>query len=218
MVAQTQNLKQFLAVVRADLYRYQGARGIAGFLRVYFRKPGFHYVFWMRLTHWLSAHRVLAIPYFLSSWRRGRLQIKYGITIPHTTQIGPGLFIGHFGGIVVNEDAIIGSNCNLSHGVTIGQKNRGHFKGCPRIGDSVYVGPGAVIIGSVSIGSDVAIGASAVLVGHVNDHEVVVGNPAHVVSTRGAKDYVNWTLDDGRLSPDRSNPHRKATQTPSHER
>jgi len=138
---------------------------------------------------------MLAIPYYLSSLLRHRLEIKYGISLPHTTQIGPGLFIGHFGSIVVNEGATIGRNCNLSHGVTIGQKNRGKFKGCPQIGDCVYIGPGAAIIGSVTVGSNVAIGANAVVVNHINESEVVVGNPARVVSTGGAKDYVNWILD-----------------------
>ncbi|HPC94050.1 MAG TPA: hypothetical protein PLU87_03845 [Sedimentisphaerales bacterium] len=127
---------------------------------------------------------------------RRRLEIKYGISIPHTTDIGPGLFIGHWGGIVVNDRVIIGRDCNLSHGVTIGRRNRGRFKGCPRIGDRVYVGPGAAIIGSVCVGSDVAIGANAVVVDHVPDNAVVVGNPAYVVSARGSDGYVNWTLDE----------------------
>ena len=62
--------------------------------------------------------------------------------------------------------------------------------------DASALGPGAVIIGSVSVGSDVAIGANAVVVSHVNDHEVVIGAPAHSISTKGAKDYVNWILGD----------------------
>lgn len=183
-------------VIRADLYRYGGATGIKGFLATYHQKPGFQYVLWMRLAAHLHRRRRWWIPYSFSSWMRHRLEIKYGISIPHTTHIGPGLFIGHFGGIVVNDSVVIGRNCNLSHGVTIGQKNRGRFKGCPRIGDRVYIGPGAAIIGSVSVGSDVAIGANAVVVDHAPDNAVVVGNPAYVVSARGSEGYVNWTLDE----------------------
>jgi len=145
------------------------------------------------MAGYLSQNRFLAVPCWIVRVQRHRLEMKYGISIPHSTPIGPGLLIGHFGGIVVNEHASIGRNCNLSHGVTIGQKNRGKFQGYPRIGDSVYVGPGAVIIGSVCVGSNVAIGASAVVVNHVEDSAVVVGNPAHVVSMKGSQDYVNWT-------------------------
>lgn len=77
----------------------------------------------------------------------------YGISIPYNTRIGSGLYIGHFGGIVVNSEAVIGKNCNIHHGVTIGQANRGDKKGYPVIGDRVFIGPGAVvIIGKVKVG------------------------------------------------------------------
>jgi serine O-acetyltransferase len=183
-------------VIRADLYRYRGATGIKGFLATYYGKPGFRYVFWMRTAAYFRERSWFGVPYYLCNWLRHRLEVKYGISIPHTTQIGPGLFLGHFGGIVVNERAVIGRNCNLSHGVTIGQRNRGRFEGCPRLGDGVYVGPGAVIIGSVSVGSNVAIGANAVVVDHVDNGAVVAGNPARIVSMKGSEGYVNWVLDE----------------------
>jgi serine O-acetyltransferase len=186
--------RSYVRIIKADLYRYGGAAGMWGFCRTYFRQPGFRYTVWMRTASYLSVHPFLKISYWIASRTRHHLEVKYGISIPHSTQIGPGLFIGHFGGIVVNEHASIGRNCNLSHGVTIGQKNRGRFKGCPRVGDSVYIGPGAAIIGSVSVGSNVAIGANAVVVDHVGDNEVVAGNPAHCVSSKGAEGYINWTL------------------------
>lgn len=192
----TTNSKSFTGVVKADLYRYDGATGAKGFLKNYLWEPGFRYTFWMRIASYISGNPLLRVPFWIARLQRHRLEIKYGISIPHTTQIGPGLFIGHFGGIVVSDHASIGRNCNLSHGVTIGQKNRGKYKGYPSIGDSVYIGPGVSIIGSVSVGSNVAIGANAVVVKNVEDNAVVVGNPARTVSTEGSKDYVNWTLDD----------------------
>jgi serine O-acetyltransferase len=194
---QKNKLGHFVKIIRADLYRYQGANGIRGFIDKYLHKPSFRYVFWMRLSAYLYGRKKFLLPfYIISNWWRCRLEIKYGISIPFNTQIGHGLFIGHFGGIVVNENAIIGRNCNLSHGVTIGQKNRGHFKGVPIIGDAVYIGPGAVIIGSVSVGSNVAIGANAVVVDNIKDNEVVVGNPARVVSSKGSESYVNWVFNE----------------------
>ena len=188
------DFQKLIRTIKADLYRYSGAKGFRKFLYTYNRKPGFRYTFWMRAAGYLHNKKLLTIFYFFSSWLRHRLEIKYGISIPHTTQIGEGLFIGHFGCIVVNEKSVIGRNCNLSHGVTIGQKNRGQFKGCPIIGDNVYIGPGAMIIGSVNIGSNVAVGGNSVVTKNVNDNEVIVGNPAHSISLKGSEGYVNWVL------------------------
>ena len=189
-------LTNFLTVIKSDLYRYEGAMGVIGFLKNYIKEPGFRYSFWMRMTAFLEGNSSFIIPYCVARLQQHRLGIKYGISIPHVTQIGPGLYIGHFGGIVVNPRVSIGHNCNLSHGVTIGQKNRGKYKGYPKIGDCVFIGPGVSIIGSVIIGSNVAIGANAVVVHDINDNEVAGGNPAKIISTKGAQDYINWTLNE----------------------
>lgn len=69
-----------------------------------------------------------------------RMRERYGLEIPSTTQIGPGLYLGHAFNITVNEAAVIGANCNLHKGVTIGQENRGKRKGAPVLGDCVWVG------------------------------------------------------------------------------
>jgi len=190
------SVRELSSVLRADLYRNHGAQGWRGFLKTYMRQPAFRYIFWMRLAGWLQANKYLFAGYWFALWQYCRLGVKYGINIPHTTRIGPGLFIGHFGGIVVHERSSIGRNFSISQGVTIGQKNRGRYKGWPTIGNSVYVGPGACIIGSVSVGSNVAIGANAVVVHDVEDNEVVVGNPAHSVSKGGADSYVTWPCSD----------------------
>jgi serine O-acetyltransferase len=81
--------------------------------------------------------------------------------------------------------------------------------GFPTIGDSVYMGPGACIIGRVSIGSDVAVGAHAVVVRDVMDGEVVAGNPARQVSGGGAKDYINYTVGDEGVKSEISDYERK---------
>jgi len=180
-------------LIWADLYRYDGARGLKGFFAKYLREPGFRFTFWMRLSASLGEAPLLYVVYLMARWERRRLEHKFGITIPHTTCIGPGLFIGHFGGIVVHGAAVIGRNCNLSHDVTIGQTNRGDHQGCPVIGDSVYLGPGSKVIGRVIIGSNVAIGANAVVTHDVQDGEVVAGVPARVISHQGSVGYINWT-------------------------
>jgi len=123
----------------------------------------------------------------------GHYTFKYGISISPTTPIGSGLYIAHFGGIVVNTDASIGKNCNLSHGITIAQTNRGKRKGVPVIGDNVYIGPGAKIIGRITVGNNVAIGANCVVTRDVPDNAVVVGIPARIISYAGSEGYVNRT-------------------------
>jgi serine O-acetyltransferase len=178
--------------IRADLYRYRKAQGIRQGFATYRTWPGFRFSFWMRTTAYFHCHRIWWPFYCISKSLYHRYLIKYGIQIPFTTAIGPGLFIGHFGCIVVNCEAVIGRNCNLSHGVTIGRANRGERKGCPIIGDEVYFGPGSKVIGQVSIGSNVAIGANSVVTKDVKSNEVVVGIPAHVVSDEGTEGYINY--------------------------
>jgi serine O-acetyltransferase len=116
---------------------------------------------------------------------------KYGINIPPYTKIGSGLYIGHFGCITVSPNVIIGKNCNVSPGIAIGQVNRGIRKGWPVIGDNVYIGPGAKIIGNVTIGNNVAIGANCVVTRDIPDNAVVVGIPGKVISYKGSEGYIN---------------------------
>ena len=119
--------------------------------------------------------------------------VKYGISIPHQTSIGSGFYIGHFGGIVVNYKTKIGNNCNISQNVTIGRANRGKKTGCPTLGDNIYIGPGAAIIGKINIGNNVAIGANCVVTHDIPDNAVVVGVPGKVISMAGSEGYVNRT-------------------------
>ncbi len=120
-------------------------------------------------------------------------ETKFGISISDVVNIGSGLFIGHFGGIVVHDDTVIGRDCNISQGVTIGITNRGERKGVPIIGDRVYIAPGAKIIGGILIGNDAAIGANCVVTKDVPEHAVVVGVPGKVVSDKGSEGYINNT-------------------------
>lgn len=108
--------------------------------------------------------------------------------------IGKGLYLGHYFGIVINEDVIMGCNINLSNDVTIGQTNRGGRKGVPILGNNIYIGPGARIIGKVVIGNNVAIGANAVVTHDVPDNAVVAGVPARIISYSGSVGYVNNTV------------------------
>lgn len=192
----------------ADLYRYYGKADRLTFARMlflYWETPGFRYTFYMRLCSFLFEARptVLVKPFYvLFRLLLKHYEYKYGIRIAPSTQIGAGFCIGHFGDIGVHPNAVIGVNCNISQGVSIGQASRGAYKGHPTLGDGVFVGPGAKIMGSVYVGNNVAIGANSVVTKDVPDNAVVVGVPGKIISFEGARDYViNTEYYSGRPAP-----------------
>lgn len=114
-----------------------------------------------------------------------------GISINPGANIGPGLYIGHFGGVIVGE-ATIGTNCNLSQGVTLGRTGRIGEHGAPRLGDRVWVGPGAVVVGPVEVGDDALIGANTVVTKDVPARSLAIGSPMRVIPEAGSFDYVRY--------------------------
>jgi len=118
------------------------------------------------------------------------IEVSTGTSLPYTALIGPGLYIGHFGNIIVNGNAVIGSNCNLSQGVTIGISGRGERRGVPRVGNRVYFGANAVAAGSITIGDDVIIGGNSLANADVPPHCTVIGVPAVIVSNKGSEEYI----------------------------
>lgn len=120
--------------------------------------------------------------------RLARLSTKTHIQIPWACEIGPGFYIGHLGRVIVNPQARIGANCNIATGVTIGAVSRGKREGAPVIGDDVWIGTNAVIVGGVTIGSDVVIAPGAYVNFDVPPHSVVLGNPGVVHAKEHATD------------------------------
>lgn len=119
-------------------------------------------------------------------------QIKYGFQIYPETEIGEGFYLGHWGTVVINPKAKIGKNCNIAQGVTIGQANRGKNEGVPEIGDDVWIGPNAVVVGKIKIGNNVLIAPNAYINFDVPANSVVVGNPATISSNAKATEgYIN---------------------------
>ena len=185
-------------LVLSDLYRMTADTRLVTFIKYLFFNNEYKYVFWLRTCRYCKSSRILKWTLFpLTRYKLYRLSVRLGISIRPLTEIGPGLNINHIGGIVVNGKSIIGKNCTISHGVTLGQKNRGKYQGCPILGSNVYIGPGAKIIGAVKIGSNVAIGANSVVTKDIPDNSVVVGIPGRVISQEGASGYaVNIEYDD----------------------
>ncbi len=175
-----------LGLLREDLRRYPGS-GARRLLSVLPRQ-GFWAVATYRVGHRVSALRGPAALPLKAACKvlRKVTEILTGIEIAPEATIGPGLYVGHFGGITVTPHAVIGRRCNLSQGVTIGVDGIGERRGAPRIGDEVYIGPGAKVFGKITIGNGVAIGANAVVGTDVPHGVTVAGVPARVVSDRGS--------------------------------
>lgn len=121
-----------------------------------------------------------------------RIKSKLNIDLFGKTNIGYGLYIGHAHGITINSEAIIGDNCNISKGITIGQENRGPRKGVPTIGNEVWIGVNATVVGKVVIGNDVMIAPNSFVNCDVPNHSVVFGNPCVIKHKENATDgYIN---------------------------
>ena len=128
-------------------------------------------------------------------WVFSRLKKKKHIEIYAGTKIGRGLYLGHPYCITLNPEVRLGSNINLHKGVTIGQENRGPRKGTPVIGDCVWIGVNATVVGNIRIGNDVLIAPNSYVNCDVPDHSVVFGNPCVIKPREHATEgYINRTV------------------------
>ena len=148
--------------------------------------PGLKYMTIFRLVQqYRRTNRLLFYFYYL--WLR-RLKVKYGFDISYRTQIGKGFYIGHFGSIVIHGDTVIGDNCNISQGITIGVSNYGKKAGVPTIGSEVFIGPNAGVFGKITIGNKVTIGANSVVTEDIPDGKTVLP-AATVIIDKDLSDY-----------------------------
>ncbi|PHR27526.1 MAG: serine acetyltransferase [Desulfotalea sp.] len=122
-----------------------------------------------RFFHWLRQKNIPVQPVRFMCERF--IEITTGISIPAECKIGKGFRIHHFGGIIFHPAVIIGKNCTIYQGVTLG--DRGGYGGAPTIGDNVIIGAGAKIVGEVTIGNNCKIGALAVVSESIPDNAKV---------------------------------------------
>ena len=108
------------------------------------------------------------------------------IELSSDCRIGGGLYFGHPYCITINPDAIIGHNVNIHRGVVIGQENRGKRRSVPTIGNAVWVGINAVIVGNITIGNDVLIAPNSYVNCDVPSHSIVLGNPCRIIHKENA--------------------------------
>jgi serine O-acetyltransferase len=187
-----------LYLAKSDLYRYTEKVTVPILVKNVLINEAFKYLFWFRLS---SARNILirTIGRILHRYYAAKL----GIWIPPTTKIGPGLYLGHPIGIVINSTAVIGCNCNLSQFTTIGS-NDGK---AAVIGDNVYIGPSVCLVENITIGNNVTIGAGAVVVKDVPPNATVAGCPAKVLSFNNPGRYINkkWNEEVDREHPNGAN-------------
>jgi serine O-acetyltransferase len=141
-----------------------------------------HAIWIHRIAHRLHVRGLRTLARFLSA-------LAYawsGVEIHPGARIGSGFFIDHGNGVVIGETAEIGDDCVLFHNVTLGGTGKHEGKRHPTLGDRVFVGTGAILLGPIRIGSDARIGANSF--NHMRDvppHTTVVGVPARIVKQNG---------------------------------
>ena len=117
---------------------------------------------------------------------------RRGLEISSQQHIGGGIYLGHAYNITINPAATIGRNCNIHKGVVIGQTNRGKHQGVPKIGNEVWIGINAAIVGGIEIGDDVLIAPNSYVNCDVPSHSVVFGNPCVIKHRDHATEgYIN---------------------------
>ncbi len=178
--------------LKSDYLKYKKYGG--NFFSILLFTQGFWAIFQYRVA---SAVYKSKLPQFLKKiillicliWQKG-VEILTGISIPASVQIGHSFYIGHFGNIILNSNSIIGNNCNISQGVTLGVSGQGKNRGTPVLGNNVYVGANAVIAGRIIIGNDVVIGANSLVNKPVSNNTIVLGVPAKAVKTIDKNTYI----------------------------
>jgi serine O-acetyltransferase len=185
--------KTLSKILQADVYRYRGDASRRAMLSAYIHEPGFRFTYYLRKVAFYGARKrgPGIIPYIYYRILHHHYRMRYGFDVSPQTKIGPGLYIGHFGGVVISPYATLGANVNIAQGVTIGSTSMGPRKGTPTLGDRVWVGANAVIVGEITIGDDALIGPGAYVYFDVPNKGVVLGNPGIVVANTGSTGYVN---------------------------
>jgi serine O-acetyltransferase len=172
--------------IKADLYRIYPMPFSYRILLRGLGNKGFKYMFFNRLRNYsnpiikLTARIMIRI-----------LMYRYDFQIPRTTIIGPGFYIGHFGTVVVSSKCRIGRNCNIAHCCTLAEA-RGKQSGAPKIGNFVWIGTGAVVVGNITIEDHVMIAPNAFVNFDVPTNSLVIGNPGKIISKENpTKYYIN---------------------------
>ncbi len=142
--------------------------------------PGLHALLFHRFTHWLWGHGLK----WLARWISHFCRWLTGIEIHPGATIGRRFFIDHGMGVVIGETALIGDDCTLYHGVTLGGTSWNKGKRHPTLERGVVIGAGAKVLGPITLGEGAKVGSNAVVVRDVPARATAVGIPARIIEDR----------------------------------
>lgn len=142
---------------------------------------GLHAVIYHRIAHWFFKNNMKFIARMVSQFSR----FMTGIEIHPGATIGRGLLIDHGMGVVIGETAVVGDNCTIYQGVTLGGTGKDTGKRHPTIGNNVMIGSGAKVLGPFTVGDNAKIAAGAVVLDAVPESSTAVGVPARIISRTG---------------------------------
>jgi serine O-acetyltransferase len=165
----------------ADISRYK-SKGHHG--KDLWLNPVVWSVAFYRLRNWVNTEKPawpIRIPLIALCFLPNRFcEAFFLMGISPGASIGGGLYIGHVGGVIIHQEAIIGTNCDISHRVTIGTSAMGR-KGAPVLGDNIYVGTGSTIVGKIKIGSGAKIAANTLVIDDVPEGATMMGVPGRIL-------------------------------------
>ena len=147
------------------------------FFQILFLYPGVHALFFYRVAHFFFRIHLK----FLAEWMMLTVRFFTHIEIHPGAVIGKRLFIDHGSGVVIGETSIIGDDCTMYQGATLGGTGHHRGKRHPTIGNRVMIGAGAKILGPITIGDDVKVGANTVVLQSIDSSRTVVGVKGKVV-------------------------------------
>lgn len=171
-------LKDIWMDVKAVQERDPAARNALEVLLLY---QGVHALIWHRIAHWFYKRHMFFIARLISQMARFLTLIE----IHPGAELGHGILIDHGCGVVIGETTVVGDNCTIYQGVTLGGVGTQKGKRHPTLGNNVTVGSGAKILGSFEVGDNCSIAANAVLLRPLEENSTAVGIPARAVKKDG---------------------------------
>jgi serine O-acetyltransferase len=177
-------MTSFFRSVREDIAAvFESDPAARSYLEVLLLYPGLHAVWLHHVSHWLWRHGMRFLARYVSQVSR----FYTGIEIHPGAEIGHRLFIDHGMGTVIGETAIVGDDCTLYQGVTLGGTGKEKGKRHPTLGNNISIGSGAKLLGNITVGDNCRVGAGSVVLRSVPANSTIVGVPGHIVLRDGKR-------------------------------
>lgn len=174
----------FITTIREDIANVKREDPAAqNGLVIFLTYPGLHAKWNHVPEHWLWNHGCKSLARIMSQITRHMT----GVEIHPAAHIGKHFFIDHAMGVIIGETAVVGDNCTLYQGVTLGGTGNETGKRHPTLGNNVLIGAGAKVLGPVYIGDNVRVGAGSVVLKNLPANATAVGVPAEIVRVGNIK-------------------------------